>query len=87
MCKIRYNGQTYTVWGMSKDDLWYVSSKLKSDTRNIITVSPDDHDKDSILITRSHKIYKLLRQAYNDGRIRFDSGSAKHAFLSALSVQ
>ena len=87
MCKIRYNGKTYTVWGMSKDDLWYVSSKLKSDTRNIITVSPDDHDKDSILITRSHKIYKLLRQCYNDGLIRFDSGSAKHAFLSALSVQ
>ena len=87
MCKIRYNGKTYTVWGLAKDDIWYVSSKLKSDTSNIITVSPYDHDTDSVLITKSHKIYKILKQGYNEGRIRFDSGTAKHAFLSALSVK
>lgn len=86
LCRIKYNGKVYGVWG-GINSCWYVSGKLKADnTRLLFALDPADHDETSVLITRSHEVFKRLKTAYNNGNVRFDSQGAKNAFIAALSI-
>ena len=86
MCVIRYNKKQFTVWATSEQSLYLVSSKLKSPALYTITTQPNDHEPGVNLVTRGDYVYKTLRNAYNKGLVRFDSGAAKNAFLSTLML-
>lgn len=86
MCTIRFNKQKYTVWSTAEETLYLVSSKLKAPAAYVLTTQMSDHEPGVHLVTRGDYVYKALRKAYNEGRVRFDSGSAKHAFLTTLMM-
>lgn len=86
LCVIRYHKKNYSVWGRIGNGLWLVSSKLKANSRYIMTTELTDHEPGTILLGTADLPYKMLRKAFNEGRVRFDTGSAKHAFLSTLSM-
>lgn len=85
MVNIRYNNKLYSVWEVQTTHNILVSRKLKAPDKRIIAFARDDHDEDSELVTRSSVYVKMLRQAYMDGLVWFESGACKAAFLDAVT--
>lgn len=77
-------GKTYSVWGMALDDIWLISSRLTGETRFVYACTDDDHKPGTIRLTRSDEIFKQLVKIYRRGFMRFDTGSARAAWLEIL---
>lgn len=77
-------GKSYSVWGMARDDIWLISSRLKGETRNVYACTDDDHKPGTVRLARTAEVFKFLRKSYQQGMVRFDTGSARAAWLEIL---
>lgn len=77
-------GKQFSVWGMAKDDIWLVSSKRQGSSRHVYACTDDDHKPGTVKLSKSSDVFKFLRKTYQQGLMRFDSGSARAAWLEIL---
>ena len=76
---------TFAIWIDSKRGLWFVTSKLPKDAKNIYTLSKKDSSIDYKMITKANPLAKLLTEVYYIGGLRYESASIREAFFQILS--
>lgn len=79
---IETRGGTFSVWNdmSSREPVYYVQSKLPKEQINF-TIIPQHVGGEMKLLVYSDKILQYLRSAYKNGNVRFDSATARNAFI------
>ena len=76
---------TFAIWVDMKRGLWFITSKLPKDARNVYTLAKRDSSVDYQVVQKASPLAKLLTDVYYIGGLRYESPSLREAFFEVLS--
>lgn len=83
---IIYDGCQYGVREYWEDGFIYVSNKIDSSCKSVLSFKAGDHNQNSILISHYSNSWKYLMEAFKEGFLRFDDLKAKNAVFDILAI-
>lgn len=86
LCTIIHDGISYGVREYYEDGFLYVSKKCDKLCKTVLTFKVSDHNQNSIIINRYSWIGKRLKEAFNNGFMRFDDVESKNAIFDILAI-
>lgn len=86
-CTLVAHGVSYGVYEHRDEGLFYVSTKVNPDCRDIFALYTDDHKPNTIMIyhNNNNPLYLLLRYAYDMAAVRFEDGICKNMFMEFMA--
>ena len=76
---------TFALWVDSKRGLWFVTSKLPKDAKNIYTLTKKDSSIDYQVVQKADPLARIVSEVYYIGGLRYESPSLREAFFEVLS--
>ena len=83
---IIHDGISYGVREYFETGIIYVSGKPDNSCRNVVTFKASDHNQTTMMLNHYSFLWKNIRDAYNNGYLRFDDVKAKNAIFDILGV-
>ena len=80
----KWGALTFAIWVDSKRGLWFVTSKLPKDARNVYTLTKRDSSVNYQAIKRADPLAQLLNEVYYIGGLRYESAHLREAFFEVL---
>ena len=74
----------FAIWVDQKRGLWFITSKLPKDAKNIYTLTKKDSSINYQAIKRADPLAKLLNEVYYIGGLRYESAHIREAFFEVL---
>lgn len=86
-CTIVYEGKKYGVYEYHEMGLYFVSRKYDSSCKTIFSVTTKDHAPNYLLLykARYNPVFVMLKFAYENALLRFDSDESKFMFLDFMA--
>lgn len=81
-----YEGDYFSIREYVDIGILYVSEKIDKNFKTVISFKPNDHNQNTILLSRYSSLWKYVKEAFNGGFLRFDSLKAKNAIFDILSI-
>lgn len=81
---IKWGKMLFAIWGDSKKGLWFISSKLPKDAKNVYTLTKNDSSINYQMLERSSDLLKLVSDIYYVGGLRYESAHIREAFFEIL---
>ncbi len=81
----KWGKMTFSIWIDQRRGLWFVTSKLPKDARNIYTLAKRDSNVNLQVLERSEPLAKLLIEVYKIGGLRYETAHIREAFFEVLS--
>lgn len=81
-----YEGEYFSIREYPDEGILYVSEKVDKNFRTIISFKPNDHNQNTILLSRYSSLWKYVKESFSSGFLRFDSLKAKNAIFDILSI-
>lgn len=79
-----YGKMKYAIWIDGKRGLWFVTSKLPKDAKNVYTLTKRDSTIDYQAINRASPLMKLVSDVYYIGGLRYESAHIRESFFEVL---
>ena len=76
---------TFAIWVDMRRGLWFVTSKLPKDAKNVYTLAKRDSSINYQVVQKASPLAKLLTEVYYIGGLRYESASLREAFFEVLS--
>lgn len=86
ICTIVHEGVHYGVREYYDDGIVHVSHKPDKSCKNVVTFKPSDHNQNTIMLNHYSYLWKNIRDAFNNGYLRFDDIKSKSAIFDILAV-
>lgn len=86
ICTIMHDGNAYGVREYYEDGVLYISHKPDNSCKQVIAFKASDHNQNTIMLNHYSYLWKNIRDAFNNGYLRFDDMKAKSAIFDILSV-
>jgi hypothetical protein len=86
ICTIVHDSISYGVREYFDEGIIYVSHKPDGSCHNVIAFKASDHNQNTIMLSHYSYLWKNIRDAFNNGYLRFDDMRAKSAIFDILSV-
>jgi hypothetical protein len=86
ICTIVHDGNSYGVREYFDEGVLYVSKKPDNSCKQVIAFKASDHNQNTIMLNHYSYLWKNIRDAFNNGYLRFDDMKAKSAIFDILSV-
>jgi hypothetical protein len=86
ICTIMHDNVAYGVREFWDEGLIYVSHKPDNSCKQIIAFKASDHNQNTIMLNHYSYLWKNIRDAFNNGYLRFDDMKAKSAIFDILSI-
>lgn len=74
----------YGLWSYQKTGSLYVSGYYDPNCKNIVALTPSDHDENTYLVRKSGFLFERLKSAFEYGCLYFESESMKKKVLSLI---
>lgn len=84
-CTIIYDNKKYGLWEDKQNNVFYMNEKYDSFCKIIYSMDPTSHNSSTRLISHSGNVYKNLRNAFENGQVRFSSQRAKNTLMLFLN--
>lgn len=81
----KWGKMTFAIWADMKQGLWFVTSKLPKDAKNVYTLAKQDSSINYQVIERSNPLAQLVNEVYYIGGLRYESAHVREAFFEVLS--
>lgn len=81
---IVYGKMKFALWVDSKRGLWFVTSKLPKDARNVFTITKKDSSIDYPVLKKASPLMQLISDVYYIGGLRYESAHIREAFFQIL---
>lgn len=75
----------FGIWVDAKRGLWFVTSKMPKDAKNVYTLTKRDSSVNYQTLSKGSNLLELLKQIYYVGGLRYESPSIREAFFEVLS--
>ena len=86
LCTIIQDSVKYGVREYFDDGILYISHKPDNSCKQIITFKASDHNQNTMMLNHYSWIWKNIRDAFNNGYLRFDDMKTKSAIFDILSI-
>lgn len=86
ICTIRHDNVEYGVREYFDEGIIYVSHKPDTSCKQVIAFKASDHNQNTIMLNHYSYLWKNVRDAFNNGYLRFDDMKAKSAIFDILGV-
>lgn len=86
LCTIMHDGTAYGVREYYDEGIIYISHKPDNSCKQVIAFKASDHNQQTIMLNHYSYLWKNIRDAFNNGYLRFDDMKAKSAIFDILSV-
>jgi hypothetical protein len=86
ICTIVHDGVQYGVREYFDEGIVYVSHKPDGSCKQVITFKAADHNQNTIMLTHYSYLWKNIKDAFNNGYLRFDDMKAKSAIYDILAI-
>lgn len=86
LCTIIHDGVKYGVREYFDEGVLYVSHKPDNSCKQVITFKASDHNQNTLMLNHYSWVWKNIRDAFNNGYLRFDDMKTKSAIFDILSV-
>jgi len=83
---LMHDGVAYGVREFFDDGVLYVSHKPDNSCKQVVAFKASDHNQNTIMLNHYSYLWKNIRDAFNNGYLRFDDMKAKSAIFDILSV-
>lgn len=84
--KIMLDDKIYGIWTNPKSKLMYISDDYDSKCPIILSLTPDDHTEDTILLrSRESVYYQALIKSFRLSMLRFENQRIKNIFMPIIS--
>ena len=80
----KWNSLIFSIWIDSKRGLWFITSKLPKDAKNVYTLTKRDSSVNYQAIKRADPLAQLLNEVYYIGGLRYESAHLREAFFEVL---
>lgn len=83
-----YNGEFYGVWEDDEQSIFFISSDYDPYCKLKFTMTMSDHSPNTILLStlKGEPCWKLALILFKQGKIRFESGKCKAAWLGVMKM-
>ena len=81
----KWGDMTFAIWVDSKRGLWFITSKLPKDAKNVYTLAKRDSTVNYQIVQKASPLAKLITDVYYIGGLRYESPSIREAFFEVLS--
>lgn len=81
---LKWGRMVFAIWIDSGRGLWFITSKLPKDARNVYTLTKRDSSIDYRALKRADPLAKLLSEIYYIGGLRYESPHVREAFFEIL---
>lgn len=81
-----FDGEYYGLWEYMDEGFLYFSTKYDKEYRITMVFKAKDHAQNRMLLSNFSWVTKLLKDAYNDGYLRFNNEKAKMAAMEILAI-
>lgn len=81
----KWGKMTFAIWVDRKRALWFVTSKLPKDAKNVYTLAKRDSNVNLQVIGKSEPLAKMLVEIYKIGGLRYESAHIRESFFEVLS--
>lgn len=82
---ILYSGHKYGIYEYT-NGLVYVTSRAEDSFKTIVTVSPSEHNENTLMFAGNSNMWKSLKNAFTYGLMRFSDAEAKNMMLDVLGL-
>ena len=73
----------FSVWLNPFDNVYYLQEKRPKD-ETVITLVPEKHNADSVLVKDNDKLVQFLKTSFRKGRMFFDTPKTRNAFIEVF---
>lgn len=74
----------FAIWIDRKRGLWFVTSKLPKDAKNVYTLAKRDSSINYQMVQKASPLAKLLTEVYYIGGLRYESAHLRESFFEVL---
>ena len=87
-CTLIYNDSSYGVYEYTDESLFYISNKTDPNCKAVYALTTKDHRPNYLLLNRNkyNPLFDMLRFAYDNALLRFESADAKWMFLDFMQI-
>lgn len=86
LCTIQHEGSSYGVREYYDEGIVHVSKKTDKSCRQVIAFKPSDHNQNTIMLNHYSYMWKNIKDAFNNGYLRFDDIKSKSAIFDILAI-
>lgn len=86
ICTIQHDSMLFGVREYFDSGIVYVSRKPDNSCKQVIAFKAADHNQNTIMLNHYSYLWKNIRDAFNNGYLRFDDMKSKSAIFDILSV-
>lgn len=86
ICTIVHDNVSYGVREYFDEGVLYISHKPDNSCKQVVAFKASDHNQNTIMLNHYSYLWKNVRDAFNNGYLRFDDMKAKSAIFDILSV-
>lgn len=86
ICTIIHDGVAYGVREYFDEGIVYISKKPDKSCKQVITFKASDHNQNTIMLNHYSYLWKNIKDAFNNGYLRFDDMKSKSAIFDILSI-
>lgn len=83
---LMHDGNAFGIREFFDDGVLYVSHKPDNSCKQIVAFKASDHNQNTIMLNHFSYLWKNIRDAFNNGYLRFDDIKSKSAIFDILSV-
>ena len=85
-CTLVFKGKKYGVFEYTDLGLFYISRKYDATNKNVFSITTEDHKPNYLLLYRNryNPLFVMLKFAFDNALLRFDSGESKFMFLDFM---
>jgi hypothetical protein len=83
---IIHDGVNYGVRDCFESGVMYVSKKYDPSCSNVVAFKASDHNQNTTMLTHYSYLWKNIKDAFNNGYLRFDDIQSKNAIFDILAV-
>ena len=80
-----WGSMKFAIWIDQKRGLWFVTSKLPKDARNVYTLTKRDSSINYQMVQKASPLAKLLTEVYYIGGLRYESAHLRESFFEVLN--
>jgi len=81
-----HDGMSFGIREFFDEGVLYVSHKPDNSCKQVVAFKASDHNQNTIMLNHYSYLWKNIRDAFNNGYLRFDDIKAKSAIFDILSV-
>lgn len=81
----KWGKMIFAIWADDKRGLWFITSKLPKDAKNVYTLAKKDSSVNYQVVQKASPLAKLICEIYYIGGLRYESAHIREAFFEVLS--